>query len=411
MTVEWMPVGQRCNLKCGYCYENPLRDAGNEGSQQYDVDKMIEATEKSGADHFTLFGGEPLLVPLADLERIFRYGYERFKFNNIQSNGSLITDAHIALFRQYNVSVGISMDGPDELNDARHVGDILATRRTTQRSEDAIPRLLASRITPSLIATIHRLNGSGARLERLCNWFEHLDKIGIKHARLHPLEDDGPAWLKLTEGENIEAFRRLRRLERTLGTLRFDIFKEMEVMLREPLKNHGAGGPSCVWHGCDPHTTPAVQAVMGDGTLSNCGRTAKDGVPFTKPSVEGHERQLALYYTPYSAGGCAGCRFFLACRGECPGTGIGGDWRNRTAHCSMLMAIFEDIEQDMLSRGDTPYTSFTEREVVQYFTGIQQHLDTEHGDQEHGDQRHQDRFFLGIAPVGRPSEEDERDSS
>ena len=83
-------------------------------------------------------------------------------------------------------------------------------------------------------------------------------------------------------------------------------------------------GANCVWNFCDPYTTPAVRGVDGQGTRGNCGRTNKDGVPYEKSAVAGHERQLALYLTPQEHGGCAECRFFVPCGGgSCPGEGEG----------------------------------------------------------------------------------------
>ena len=40
--------------------------------------------------HFTLFGGEPLLMPKADLEALWAWGYQRFGTNSVQTNGTLI---------------------------------------------------------------------------------------------------------------------------------------------------------------------------------------------------------------------------------------------------------------------------------------------------------------------------------
>ena len=60
---------------------------------------------------------------------------------------------------------------------------------------------------------------------------------------------------------------------------------------------------------------------------SNCGRTNKDGVDYLKSDHQGYERYIALYNTPHEHGGCKGCRFFLMCKGQCPGTAIDGDWQ------------------------------------------------------------------------------------
>jgi len=115
MSIELRPLGVTCNLGCLYCYQNPQRQAGNV-AHEYDIEAMKRAVEAEGAA-FTLFGGEPLLVPLEDLETLWSWGLEKFGRNGVQTNGALITAAHIDLFRRFKVSVGISIDGPEALND------------------------------------------------------------------------------------------------------------------------------------------------------------------------------------------------------------------------------------------------------------------------------------------------------
>ena len=140
MTVEVLPLGVTCNLSCGYCYEHPIRDAGN-FEKEYDMDKMKNALSKHPTN-FSIFGGEPLLVPIKDLEELWRWGYERNKYNSIQTNGTLITDDHIELFKRYKVHVGMSMDGPDEMNDSRWAGSLEKTRLMTKRSNDSLKKCI-----------------------------------------------------------------------------------------------------------------------------------------------------------------------------------------------------------------------------------------------------------------------------
>ena len=111
---------------------------------------------------------------------------------------------------------------------------------------------------------------------------------------------------------------------------------------------------TCVWNACDPYTTRAVQGVEGHGQRSNCGRTNKDGIDFVKADREGFERYLALYHAPQDAGGCHGCRFFVMCKGQCPGGAIDGDWRNRSSKCGLWMALFERFEAEIVAEGRTP---------------------------------------------------------
>jgi uncharacterized protein len=94
--------------------------------------------------------------------------------------------------------------------------------------------------------------------------------------------------------------------------------------------------------------------VEGHGERSNCGRTNKEGIDFVKADRPGFERYLALYHTPQEDGGCQGCRFFLACKGQCPGTAIDGDWRNRTEYCELWKKLFRHIEERLLERGAFP---------------------------------------------------------
>ena len=94
MAVELRPLGVRCNIQCQYCYQNPQRDAGNV-LHGYDFDRMMAAVEAEGGK-FVLFGGEPLLVPLPDLERILARGFARNGSTGVQTNGTLITDADLS---------------------------------------------------------------------------------------------------------------------------------------------------------------------------------------------------------------------------------------------------------------------------------------------------------------------------
>jgi uncharacterized protein len=139
MGVELLPLGVSCNIQCQYCYETPQRDAGNL-QHSYDMQKMKDAVKAEGGP-FTLFGGEPLLVPEKDLEELWSWGVAQFGRNSIQTNGTLINDEHIRMFKQYKVAVGISLDGPGELNDVRWHGSLEKTRLSTAKTESAI-RLL-----------------------------------------------------------------------------------------------------------------------------------------------------------------------------------------------------------------------------------------------------------------------------
>jgi uncharacterized protein len=352
MSIELRPLGVACNLACHYCYQNPQRDAGNQ-RMTYDLEKMKKEAARIGGP-FILFGGEPLLMRFEDLEHLFAWGLETTGSNCIQTNGVLIEDRHIDLFRRYKVSVGISIDGPGELNDARWHRGLEKTRQSTAAVEAVIERLCREYQAPGLIVTLHKGNATADRLPLMAEWFRKLHAIGIRGVRLHLLEVDHHSvrdTLALSARENIQALLAFAEIQESIPGMRLDLFDEIEALLNGQDKNVG-----CTWRACDPYTTEAVQGIEGNGQSSNCGRTNKEGIGFTKSNTAGYERYRALYRTPQSENGCAGCRFFLMCKGQCPGTSIGGDWRNRTEHCEEWKELFNLIERRMIVAGKIPLT-------------------------------------------------------
>jgi radical SAM protein with 4Fe4S-binding SPASM domain len=367
MPLTVMPLGVRCNLQCGYCYEDPQRDAGNLGVRYGRTE--LERLKRSIVTHsrenepFLLFGGEPLLLPKRVLEDLWAWGFERNGRNSVQTNGVLIDDEHIALFKRYRVSVGISMDGPGELNDARWNHTLERTRRSTAKSERAIEKMLANGQTPGMIVTLHRLNASPARLEKLIDWFHSLERLGIKRIHLHMLEvenEDAREKFALSTEEAVHVFRRLREAQQQLSALTLSLAEDLELLLQ------GRDSKTkCIWNACDPYTTKAVRGVDGQGERNKCSRVNKEGVDYITTEREGFERYMALYHTPQEAGGCQGCRFFLMCRGQCPGTAIAQDWRNRSEQCATWFAVFAEIEAELVAKGITPLSLRPERSEVE----------------------------------------------
>jgi uncharacterized protein len=397
MTIEVTPIGVQCNLRCEYCYENPMRD--NIKYDKPEWQKIKLGLERQGGS-FTVFGGEGLLIPLDELEELWKWGFEKFKKNGIQTNGSLITDKHIELFEKYNVHVGVSVDGPEELNDARRApsGKLEATRTLTARTNHNLRRLiLHPKINTSVILTLHRLNASPERLARLISWFHQLDEIGLSSCRLHLMENDNANHLLLDEDNLYKALITLEQQEFT--NLKFDRFDEMLKQLQ------GGNGGCCVYQGCDPLNTRAVQGVGPSGQPLNCGRVNKTGIDYIKASGPEPTRALVLRNTPQSDGGCKDCEYWYACQGFCPGTGVQGDWRNRTEYCSLLKRLFSylaekhgiELKKDLPTydpncegHGDTPHEnshgdSYVDDAHGDGFT---------HGDTDHGDIPHADRTML-----------------
>lgn len=354
MSVEVLLLGTRCNLNCGtptatYCYQDNIRRAENQGDPKYNLEAVKATLEKHG-QRFSMFGGEALLVSLRDLEEMFEFGLQKFGSNSIQTNGTLITPEHIKLFKKYKVGVGISVDGPDELNDARWAGTLAKTRESTARTLHALNTLLDEQHSVSIIVTLHKLNASAEKLQTLLNWIEELHRRGLKYLNLHLLEADSTQVMQelgLSTEENVAALQGAYALMKKYPDLHVAPLVDMMQLLRGKDRWDG-GGVTCTWNGCDPYTTAAVQGIDGKGNLGNCGRTCQDGPYWLKASTPGYERYVALGSIPMSQGGCKDCRFFTMCKGHCPGEGEGFDWRAKTVHCETLMQTFAMLEDELL---------------------------------------------------------------
>lgn len=118
VTKMYLLVSQKCNFSCKYCYAGG--DYGESGLMN------IETAKKS-IDYFltkyigrryelTLFGGEPLLNKGVVKESIEYASMRANELNRhldilIATNGSVLDENLIALFKEYKVSVQISIDG------------------------------------------------------------------------------------------------------------------------------------------------------------------------------------------------------------------------------------------------------------------------------------------------------------
>ena len=118
-----------CNINCSYCY---LPDRSNKHViSQATVTKLFTELFASGWNNPELtvlwHAGEPLAVPVSFYREAFAT-IERLRpkdgpwpvrvRHSFQTNGMLIDDAWCDFFKEWNVGVGISIDGPRELHDA-----------------------------------------------------------------------------------------------------------------------------------------------------------------------------------------------------------------------------------------------------------------------------------------------------
>lgn len=382
MTVELRPLGVACNMHCSYCYQEPMRQFG-QSPIKIDVDKMLDLAE-STKHEFNLFGGEALLTPKKVLEKIWERGYALYGANGLQTSGALIDDDHIEMFKKYNVHIGVSIDGPNDLNGLRKVrgkeGDDTATLEATNKTIENIRKCVASGLSVSVILTLHRLNGTKENLDRLLTFISWLGDVGVTSGNVHVLEVDHTLPDQevhvLSQEENIQAFLKMAAFFEGNPKLSYSPFRDIKKAFLNEYQDYQKevrgvtkevrDGLICFYNRCDPMNTQAVFGIEGDGQITNCGRTNKEGIDFSKAGDQGYERYISLYHTPQEHGGCQGCPFFLLCSGGCPGEGEDYDLRNKTIHCQTNQALFGYYEDKALRQGKIPFSRMNSRKDMEH---------------------------------------------
>ena len=123
-----------------------------------------------------------------------------------------------------------------------------------------------------------------------------------------------------------------------------------------------------------------------------------------KPEGHGSERYQALWNIPLEYGGCKDCNYFFVCGGQCPGTAIDGDWRNKTRDCWFWYELIRLIERDLSLISNYSDKNLALVERMSNPSTNDSHGDVPHGDghgDEHGD--HTDRTYKsqGVSVVWR----------
>ena len=314
-----------CNMNCQYCYENKFRQETHP-KVEYDLDATLDAINKAPEKkEIVLHGGEPLILPKRDVERILSAIYKKTGRSALQTNGSLIDSEYMGMFEKYKTSVGLSLDGTGKLNRYRADG------KTTSKLFSSLLEMKSRKIKLSVIAVISKAN---AETDELLDKFEQfiatLSELKIT-GRIHPCFPDYECGLD--EGRLIEVYKRLAWFITSHGW-RWSPFTDMWNSLRGDIH------VVCVFKECDIFHTVSAEVVLDDGSVSNCMRVSSKGLYLRYPA-EYKTRGDILSQVEQADGGCKDCEFWENCTGGCPSQAIDNDWRNRTVLCSMYKEVFQ----------------------------------------------------------------------
>lgn len=399
MTIIIVPT-EKCNLKCYGCFE-PEDQRMQGAGMKYNFEAIRKSLDEiwkgpyHGAD-VTLHGGECLMVPLPELDRllglIYNLSWDAKKgtvkgVSSIMTNGTLITDEHIKLFKKWNTYVGMSIDGPQELNVWRgpDTSNAELTKRYNEELMETVRKLRRNNIPVSLICCLHTMNaGTPEKRERLRKWLLELKELGITQGRFNPIFTDLHPEMQLDARNLSQIWINLHSWNKKYG-LKWNPVVDMEEQLKGN-PNHRA---SCSHGQCDPYETKTI-SVLPDGTIGLCDKTFGAGMIPRSRDGKACGRYEALSQTE-----CAGCRLWKFCGGGCPVEAPMSDWRGKTRWCEALKITYGYIEKQLGVKAVLPVN-----EPQRFDEGRNApHGDAPHGDAPHGDSLHEDAFH-GDIPHG-----------
>lgn len=165
----------RCNLHCAYCYANANRCLDEEELTLEEIKTIILELVRLNVLIVRLSGGEPLMRP--DFREIFEFCEQQGLLICINTNGTLITDEIIQLFKRECVKkVGISLDSYLEKVHNELRGKTFAYRETVKNIKRLLGEGLGDKV--DVVVTISNLN---ANVDEVEQYLEFLGSIGVKN--------------------------------------------------------------------------------------------------------------------------------------------------------------------------------------------------------------------------------------
>jgi uncharacterized protein len=123
------PASAVCNLDCQYCFYldrdlDPYADLPQRRMSIETLERLVDSYLFYSYPNstFAFQGGEPTLAGLPFFEKLIafqkQYGRDGQSVSNaLQTNGVLLDDNWSQMFREYNWLIGLSLDGPEDIND------------------------------------------------------------------------------------------------------------------------------------------------------------------------------------------------------------------------------------------------------------------------------------------------------
>jgi len=353
-----LKVAGACNLACDYCYAARNFAHPRMMSQQTIVSliRQLSTTEFDRVD-INWHGGEPLLIKqdvLAEalrLEETLGLTTNRMVVNRIQTNGTLLTEGWVRFFRERQLSVGISLDGPPSVHDAHRKkhdgtgssGEVQAALRMLKRLH--VPATVLVVITASSIGRATDIYRYFQTKRWLLDCVDFLPAFEVDPLSGHmvtcSLDPDGYRDFMITIFD--------RWFEDDNPQFHIPFLEDIITVLL------GGNASLCKFkRGCSGFLT-----IEPDGSVYPCDRFSgledfylgnlhKEGLRAILASKRYSEMRLGFDKSPAT---CRTCEWLKLCRGGCAyeAYALSGRIDEPTYYCDALKQIYEHIELSFIA--------------------------------------------------------------
>ncbi len=324
-----------CNLRCAYCYReeevHPLsmpRETAMRG---------LRLAASSGLPfHVQMTGGEPTLQPeliewVASTTR--KAGWPATLA--LQTNGTTMDRALVRLCAKYDIQVGVSLDGPPEVQEKLRGGALATIHAMKLLSQEGVPFRVTTVVTQQNAAHLKQIplllgafkSARGVGMDLFVRKGRGV-KGGVSQASAESLEKGITGFMATLSGVNARRTSPLR-------------LREMDLL--EQAFHRKKNPPFC--HACKGESL----AIHPDGTIYPCSQTAGD--PLFAAGTLDHpdrERLMTLKRFTLFSEECKTCVLADRCPGDCPGR----QYYNRGEAIPLACVMYRTLWNGSRKNGD-----------------------------------------------------------
>ncbi len=190
------PIGPVCNLACKYCFYLEKQNLFPDNEKYRMTDETLDIFVKNYIETnpaqeitFAWQGGEPTLMGIDFFKKAVelqkQYSDGRKISNAFQTNGIVLDDEWCEFLAENHFLIGISIDGPPEINDAFRVDR--EGKPTTDIVLRAIEKMKKAGVTFNSLSCVNRLSGS-----KPLEVYNFLKSIGVDFMQFIPIVERVP---------------------------------------------------------------------------------------------------------------------------------------------------------------------------------------------------------------------------